>query len=231
MLKIKTWRDPYDAGFSTTRPKEISINEGLTVLVGCNGAGKTTLLMNIKDQCRTDNILCLYYDNLKEGGSRAFEAAVIHKIELANALYNASEGEAVKINFGTVAAKIRQFLKMGLASKNKKLLENNRRVLLFDAIDSGLSVDSVVEIRNVIDLILDDAKKIGIKVYIIISANEYEMARKAPCFDVASGKYVELQDYEAYRDFIINSRKRKDKRNEAGEKRRAKKAERQKNDI
>lgn len=55
MLKIKTWRDPYDAGFSTTRPKEISINEGLTVLVGCNGAGKTTLLMNIKDQCRTDN--------------------------------------------------------------------------------------------------------------------------------------------------------------------------------
>lgn len=227
MLKIKTWRDPYDAGFSTTRPKEISINEGLTVLVGCNGAGKTTLLMNIKDQCRTDNIPCLHYDNLREGGSRAFEAATIHNIELASELYNASEGEAVKINFGTVASKIKYFLKTGFVSQNKEPSKDNRRVLLFDALDSGLSVDSVAEIRNVVNLILEDAKKIGMEVYIIISANEYEMARKAPCFDVVSGKYVELQDYEAYRDFIINSRKRKDKRNEASEKRQLRKAKRQ----
>lgn len=33
---IKTWRDPYDAGFSTCRKKQIEIQQGLTVLVGCN---------------------------------------------------------------------------------------------------------------------------------------------------------------------------------------------------
>lgn len=47
-MKVKTWRDPYDAGFSPTRSKEIELKPGLTVLVGCNGAGKTTLLLNIK---------------------------------------------------------------------------------------------------------------------------------------------------------------------------------------
>jgi len=41
---IKTWRDPYDRGWLLTKPKEIFIKPGLTVLVGCNGAGKTTIL-------------------------------------------------------------------------------------------------------------------------------------------------------------------------------------------
>jgi hypothetical protein len=33
---FKTWRDPYDEGFSTCRKKEIEIKPGVTVLVGCN---------------------------------------------------------------------------------------------------------------------------------------------------------------------------------------------------
>ena len=48
---INTWRDPYDEGFSTCRPKQIVIRSGMTVLVGCNGAGKTTLLHNIQSDC------------------------------------------------------------------------------------------------------------------------------------------------------------------------------------
>lgn len=231
MLNIKTWRDPYEGGFSPTRPKEITINEGLTVLVGCNGAGKTTLIMNIQEQCRKDKIPCLHYNNLSEGGSRAFGASLANgNFGLAAGLYDASEGEAIKINFGGVASKIRQFLKTGFydtlgnrlfsvfSKEDKDQIEDKRRVLLFDAIDSGLSVDSVAEIRDVMDLIMEDAKKMDVEVYIIISANEYELVRKAPCFDVAAGKHVELPDYEAYRDFIIKSRERKDKRNKAAQK-------------
>lgn len=44
MITINTWRDPYDAGFTTTKPKQVSFQPGLTVLVGCNGAGKTHCL-------------------------------------------------------------------------------------------------------------------------------------------------------------------------------------------
>lgn len=229
MLRIKTWRDPYDAGFSTTRLKEIVFEEGLTVLVGCNGSGKTTLLMNIREQCEKENIPIIHYDNLKSGGSRASESAMYNgDFGLFGSLYNASEGEAVKINFGNVMAKTREFLKTGFydtpgnrffsALEDKKKVTDNRRVLLFDAIDSGLSIDSIIEVKKLFDLIIKDAKNLGVKVYIIVSANEYELARKVPSFDVAAGKYIELPDYEAYRAFIIKSSKRKERRNQAGEK-------------
>ena len=49
MYTFKVWRDPYDEGFNTTTAREITLNEGLTVLVGCNGAGKSTLIHNIRD--------------------------------------------------------------------------------------------------------------------------------------------------------------------------------------
>ena len=50
MHKIKTWRNPYDEGFSTCRRKEVEFKPGLTVLVGCNGSGKSTMLKNIKEE-------------------------------------------------------------------------------------------------------------------------------------------------------------------------------------
>ena len=57
---IKTWRDPYDAGFSTCRKKQIEIQQGLTVLVGCNGSGKTTLLHNIKSELKKEDIPVIF---------------------------------------------------------------------------------------------------------------------------------------------------------------------------
>jgi hypothetical protein len=86
------------------------------------------------------------------------------------------------------------------------------RILLFDAIDSGLSVDAVAEVSQAFDLILEDAGKLGMETYIIAAANEYELARNRPCFDVNGGKYIDLPDYEAYRSFVIKSRNRKEKR-------------------
>lgn len=231
MLEINTWRNPYNAGFSTTRPRKVIIEKGLTTLVGCNGAGKTTLLMNIREQCKKENIPFMDYDSLKEGGSQAFESCIVGEdFGLANALYSSSEGEAVKLSFGNMLTKAREFLKTGFyntlhnrifsSMDERKEMTDRRRVFLFDAIDSGLSIDSVAEVRNIFDLILKDGKALGIDVYIIVSANAYEMARNAPCFDVAAGKYVKLEDYETYRSFIMKSRERKEKRNQ-----RTKKAE------
>ena len=88
----------------------------------------------------------------------------------------------------------------------------NKRVLLFDAVDSGLSVDSIVEIKAVFDTVLKEAAELGVELYLIISANEYELARGTRCFNVNDGKYIEFADYEDYRAFVINSRKKKEKR-------------------
>lgn len=225
MITIKTWRDPYDSGFSPTKPKEITLESGLTVLVGCNGAGKTTLLHNIKEEMKKQSIPCHLYDNLKDGGSSSIgEAIYFGNTTLGASLWTSSEGEAIKINFGQAAAKFKDFLNNGIfntrANQFAKIFGkfeeekpvSNKRVLLFDAVDSGLSVDSIIEIKEVFNLILEDAKELGIEVYLIISANEYELARNASCFDVNAGKYIVFSDYEEYRFFIIKSRKLKEKR-------------------
>lgn len=225
-MKIKTWRDPYDAGFSPTRSKEIELKPGLTVLVGCNGAGKTTLLLNLEEVCKKNNIPYILYDNLSDGGSNAMGMLFSSgDYNGAAYLFSASEGECIKNNLGRKAGTFNEFIENGFVndrqyrlmkafSSDKKddEIESMDRVMLFDAVDSGLSVDSVVEVKDLFNQILNDYKDSDKNLYIIIAANEYELARNADCFDVNTGKYIRFKNYEEYRAFIIKSRERKEKR-------------------
>lgn len=210
------------------------INPGLTVLVGCNGAGKTTLLNNIEEQLKREKVPCYSYDNLHEGGSNSVGNALLYEnISLVAYLMTASEGEQIQENFGTILENVHEFLQTGkINTKENRILnafqslldskENedneseliNERWLLLDAIDSGLSVDAVVNVIDVLNFILKDAKRMGVKLFIVITANEYELCRRNKCFDVNSGQYIEFKDYEDYRKFILKSREKKDKRYE-----------------
>ena len=79
---------------------------------------------------------------------------------------------------------------------------------LFDAIDSGLSIDNVIDIKeSLIPLVIETEKDKDI--YFVISANAYEFARNENCFDVINGKYIKFKDYEEYRDFILKTKKQK----------------------
>lgn len=229
MLEIKTWRDPYEEGFSPTKPTKIEFNDGITVLVGCNGTGKSTLLKNIKAEMNTQNIPCYLYDNCNDGGANAVHNAFMQctggfgGFEQALLLTSSSEGEAIKINMNSLCNLYMGFLKDGFMATEKNCfsrvlseksfeITTNKRVLLFDAIDSGLSVDGVIEIKNLFEQLLNKASEINVELYIIISANEYELARQSECFDVNTGKYIYFKTYESYRKFIIKSRIRKEKR-------------------
>lgn len=229
-MEIKTWRDPYDAGFSPTRPTKIELKSGLTVLVGCNGAGKSTLLLNIKEEMNNRKIPCHLHDNLSDGGTGSLGDAIYSgEMEFGIALMESSEGECIKMHIGKLAKGYREFLETGFMNTKKnrfaKLFNKdeekkevpNTRVLLFDAIDSGLSVDSVVEIKLMCKKLLEVAKDYGVELYIVIAANEYELARKSQCLDVNEGKYITFKDYEEYRKFIIKSRAKKEKRIERQE--------------
>lgn len=223
-MKIKTWRDPYDAGFSPTKPKEIELKPGLTVLVGCNGAGKTTLLLNIKEVCHQNKIPCLSYDNLHDGGNSSFSDMLsIGNYEEGAYLFCASEGECIKANVGRKSKSYQEFIEQGFVKdrsyqflkafgKSDNTFESKDRVFLFDAVDSGLSVDSVIEIKLLFNQMINDYKDSDKNLYIIIAANEYELTREADCFDVNKGKYIRFSDYEQYRNFIIKSRQRKETR-------------------
>ena len=148
-------------------------------------------------------------------------------------LFTSSEGEGIKANLGRKSSTYSEFIQNGYVNDREyrffrafrgddentiDVIECPDRVFLFDAVDSGLSVDSVVEVKGLFDLMLNDHKGTGKNIYIIIAANEYELARNADCFDVNAGKYIRFKDYEEYRTFIIKSRQAKEKRIDRQEK-------------
>ncbi len=228
--KFKIVKRYYDEDYDLYKKGSITIKEGLTVLVGCNGTGKTTLIHQIKRQLKDEGIPVISFDNLHEGGSRAASSAGFYgDFQFLAASMTSSEGENIIMNVGNLATSLRSFIQIGEVKsrtddftksfakamwgdlvEEKKEIPKERWILL-DAIDSGLSVDNIVDIKEYLfKAIFEDAGEC--QVYIIISANGYELARGENCFDVYNGKYIKFSDYEDYRQFILNSRNIKNKR-------------------
>ena len=205
-MKFEIIRDYYNEKEYIYNKKNIELEEGLTVLVGCNGSGKSTLLRQIKDLCKKQDIPCYYFDNLTEGGSNAREKAGFYgdTMFLAESLCS-SEGENINLNMTNCANKIGKFVRN---NKNAKKI-----FILLDAIDSGLSIDYVIELKkDLFNTILSDTLRKGIETYIVVSANEYEMARNEKCFLIPDMTYKTFENYDEYRSFIIESRNKKNKR-------------------
>lgn len=227
--KFSLCRDYYDNGYPLYAKKNIEIKEGVTVLVGCNGIGKTTLLHQISEKLKNDKIPHIMFDNLTDGGSNSRQES-LWKGDMAFLATSAtsSEGENIVLDIGKLAKRLGDFVRTGedkeenplayifkrhFDDADKKIEIPKERWIILDAVDSGLSVDNVVELKeSLFDTIIK--YNFGNKIYIVVSANEYEMARGEQCFDVYRGEYTELKDYDDYRKFILNSRKIKEKREE-----------------
>ena len=231
--KFTLERDYYDEGFNLYKKKTVTIKSGVTVLVGCNGIGKSTLLRQIRDSLKKDNIPYVSFDNLKDGGGHARERAGFYGdfSFLATSICS-SEGENIVMNMGNLAARLGKFVRDGEDPKEKKFSKLARTIaqiegeeieeveipkerwILLDAVDSGLSVDNIVDIKEqLFKTILEH--NYGNEIYIIISANEYEMTRGEQCFDVYNGKYLTFKDYEEYRDLVLQSKEWKNQRSDS----------------
>ena len=211
MREFKIEKNPNDCGILYYKNAAV-FEPGVTVLIGCNGCGKTTMIKQIEKQLEKDKIPYAIYDNIRDGGHNARERAGFYgDMEFIASSICSSEGENIVMNMINMARR------MGaLAKKNPEAKE---LWFLFDAVDSGLSIDNVLDIKEYLfKTVLDNNKDRD--VYIIISANAYEMCRGEKCFDTYLCKYVNINSYEEYRDFIIKSREKKDKREEKENKKR-----------
>lgn len=197
---------PYNAGEKVYTKKEVTFESGVTVLVGCNGSGKSTLIRTLHTQLEREKTPTLRFDNLHEGGAAARSKAFFYgDIEWGATAFSSSEGENILLNMGQYARQI--------GSLCRKTSAGQEVWLFFDAVDSGLSVDGVVELKeDLFSLVLEMNPDKDI--YIVIAANEYELARGERCLDVTTLSHLTFPDYEAYRKFILASRKKKDKRYE-----------------
>lgn len=202
--KFKIDNDAYGEGIKMYNKATIELVPGVTVLVGCNGAGKSTLLKQLYGIVQKENIPCVMFDNLKDGGSNARSKAGFYgDITFLATSMCSSEGENIALNMGN-------FAKM-IVSMFRNNPNDNEYWIFADAVDSGFSIDNVVELKDeLFKLILDIHK--DKEVYIVITANAYEMARGEQCFDVINGKYVSIKSYEKYRSVILKSRDKKDAR-------------------
>lgn len=204
--KFKIIRDWYDSGEKIYNKASVEIKEGLTVLCGCNGCGKTTLLHQIKNALTKENIPFLHFDNLLDGGNNSVSESLFRgEMDFVAQSVCSSEGENININIGKFAQKMGAFVRKNQTAKEM--------FFLMDAIDSGLSIDNVIDAkRQLFNLVIEDCKSKGISAYIIVPANEYELARGEKCLDTLNLKYAEFSDYETFRDFVIKTRKAKNQR-------------------
>lgn len=201
-------KDFYSEGFKLYNSTVFKINSGVTVLVGCNGSGKSTLLKFIDQQLDDELIPHIFFNNLHDGGTGSIDRAMFYgdmNFVMQNAM--ASEGERIFNNICQLSSRCGRMI---MKSKEKGRKEF---FLLLDAVDSGFSVDNIVDIKeNLFNVLIEDAYNKGITPYIIVSANEYELARNEKCLDVYTGKYVEFSSYDEYREFVIKSREIKNRR-------------------
>lgn len=203
-------KDFYSEGFKLYNSTVFKINSGVTVLVGCNGSGKSTLLKFIDQQLDDELTPHIFFDNLHDGGTGSMSRAMFYgdmDFVMQNAM--ASEGERILNNTYQFASRCGKMIRKSKEKGKKEFF------LLLDAIDSGFSVDNIVDVKeNLFNVLIEYAQKNNITPYIIVSANEYELARQESCLDVYTGKYVDFPDYESYRNFILKSREVKNKRYE-----------------
>lgn len=192
-----------DIGCKIFRKSTIELQPGVTVLVGCNGIGKSTLIKQLVQQFKKDGTRFISFDNLQDGGSHARSRASFYGdfTFLANSMC-ASEGENISMNLVRFTQQLSHFVSQYRTAPELWML--------LDAVDSGLSVDNILDLKGLFSAFIEDNPES--EVYIVIAANEYELARGEQCFDVLRGNYKTFKTYEAYRKFIIKTREEKDKR-------------------
>lgn len=227
MRKFNITKDPHEKDCNIYKRRVINIKEGVTVLTGCNGSGKTTLLQMIKSDLEKNKIPVISYDNLHDGGVAAKEQAMLSgDMRLLATSVCSSEGENIILNMTTMAKRIGYFVRDCENPKRHNIFDDDEDIdekpediskpeeywILFDAIDSGLSIDNIMDVKTYLfEPIIKDITAKNRKVYIIVSANSYEMCKDEQCFDVQSCNYIDFPDYNTYRQYILESREIKDK--------------------
>lgn len=206
-MKLKINKDYYDEGIEMYSTEEISLNPGVTVLVGCNGYGKSTLISIVKEYCKNNDIQLLQYDSEKLNSVHRNMELFLHtnQFEKLALLTASSEGEKLTQGFSDILSQVGAFVR-------QRKEDNKPFVITFDAVDSGLSIDEQIEYNKVFHMIHEDIK--GLDGCVLVTSNNYELTKGFDCMDVYNGSTVKFDNYEDYNEFILKSKKIKTKRYE-----------------
>lgn len=224
---------PYEKGDILFLKGLVEIPEGLTVITGCNGSGKSTLLYDIERRYKDDDWYIVSYREKEDGRGNSMSSYIFSEdYQAVASVFSASEGEAVFRNYAKkVYQEIAAFRDTKIASRNPENIgllrykyirmdKAKNLLVILDGIDSGVSLDMTIDIKNFIHTILKDlhTRIPEVPVYILVSSNSWEFCEGERCLDARSLKFKEFSSYEEYRKYILDSRKKKEHRLETFDK-------------
>lgn len=204
---FKVDRYPYEPYVKIFKKGMFEFNPGLTVLVGCNGSGKSTLLKELKkklDQYGEPVIFFRYDRERLERDSRLMCGDA--NVNEFFSWVSCSEGEQIMVRLESLAFEIGKFVKN---HPGKDIF------ILIDGVDSGFSIDNIIELKDTLfNVVIRDSEQSKNDIYIICSANSYELAAGEDCIVVYDGRHRVFKSYGAYKNCIMKTRETKAKRYE-----------------
>lgn len=107
-----------------------------------------------------------------------------------------SEGENINKNLGNLVEKLKEFMVTGriadrftrigdafakISGSEYKVPDTRERWLLLDAIDSGFSIDNVIEAKDFFKMVINDFANHGYELFIVVSgmSMNWQMAKIA----------------------------------------------------
>lgn len=206
--------DPFQCGRRLYNSATVTIAPNMiNTLIGCNGAGKSTLRIIINEDVRMSHFPYLVYDNLRDGGNNAIEDMAFHDNYEGVAFgIMSSEGENICNNVFNFLTPMEAILKGQITRDEyyKQYRDTEHIFLIMDAVDSGFSIDNIINLKAYLNKLIELSKENNKKLYIIIAANSFEFAVDTRSWDVQKSKevfYTE-NDYIKYRKRIVETRKR-----------------------
>jgi predicted ATP-binding protein involved in virulence len=172
----------------------------ISVILAPNGGGKTTTLINLETELKKKNISVFLYSHYKDNYKLGKQGRDEIFADVNNVIYShfKSEGEELQYSFN-------EWLEKNIFNVMFSIREHKSNIkelcILIDELDSGLSLDKIIDTVSIFEHFLKDARNAGVKMKIILSANSYELASqyKNSCYWLKTGKLIKIDTYDDFK--------------------------------
>ena len=214
-MELYTWSKPNKSENSI--PIKSKLNTGVTFIIGPNGSGKTTYLNQLASIFKNKNVSrwesieennkieneysSFYYNNVTEEKFAKQNWLDRGDSFLFAASFENSEGQDM---YDFLIDKVSD-----IGACVKKAKDSNKKgiFILLDGLDSGLSIDVLNKLKvELFDFIIQEELKDNFEVYILVSANSYEMVEgNYDCLDIRNMNIVRFKSYDDYKNYYLNN--------------------------